>query len=1196
MSETPKRRSRWDARTEDDEASLVAAAALSAAKDEWKMDADADPKAAPASRRSRWDDDTPRTSLNGWDESSGPGKSRWDDATPRAPSSGSRWDDATPRLASSGSRWDDATPRVLSGGVGSGVLARRWEETPLFGVGPGGAARTASAILAERPELLHVLRAEKDVFERNRPWTPEALDALLPATGYAVVEPPEGYVPLRRVSGAGADGPAALLARLATPTPVAGGGGFHEDFFRMQEDDLHAADLREAADAAVEQLLAGQQAGPGLPELRADDAPHFQALLRFGESGATAADPEEARSARIQALLLKIKNGQPHMRKAALRQITDRAREFGPDALFTNILPILMSPSLENHERHLVVKVVDRVLYKLSDQVRPFVQRILVVIEPLLLEEDAIARAEGREIIANLAKAAGLPTMIGALRKDIDSSDDHVRSATARTLAVVASALGIGSVLPFLRAVTQSRKSWEARHTGARVVQQLAAAQGVSVLPQLRPLVETVGGLLEDEHIGVRSMAALALAALAAAAAPYGIECFDSVLRPLWFGIRKYRSKVLAAFLKAIGYIIPLMEPEFASYYTKEVMTVLLREFASPDPDMKKVVLKVVKQCIGTAGVTPEYVRAEIVPEFFKHFWERRMALDRRNYRQLVETTVEIARSVGAAPVTEALVVGLKDESEPYRRMVAEAFDRMFSQTSHLRLRTENLSEDAEAAVAAGGGGAAARRVVGGADVSGLGADLERQLVDGLQFAFQEQSEESTKARGPNVFLQAFGNVLVALGERAAPYLRGVISMIKWRLNNMSAHVRQQAAELVARIAALLVLCREEAQLSRLSLVLFEYLGEEYPEVLGSILTALRAVVGVVGVERMTPPIGELLPRLTPILRNRHERVQEAVVDLVGRIAERAREHVSPREWIRICFELLDLLKAPKKSVRRAAVATFGHIANAIGPHDVTPTLLNNLRVQERTNRVCTTVAIAIVSDTCGPFAVLPALMNEYLVPELKVRQGVLKSLAFMFEYIGRTARDYVYAVVPLVADALMDRDAVHRQTACVVVKYLALGVRGLGCEDAIAHLLNFVWPNIFETSPHVINAVFEAIEACRLALGSAAILRMLLAGLFHPARRVREVYWKLYNATYIAAPDAMVAAYPRVASLLQFDAARDVRVISTTHSASRSKISTISSSSSGGTVSANLSAILPDPSSLPIDRSYLIPELELFL
>jgi len=35
---------------------------------------------------------------------------------------------------------------------------------------------------------------------------------------------------------------------------------------------------------------------------------------------------------------------------------------------------------------------------------------------------------------------------------------------------------------------------------------------------------------------------------------------------------------------------------------------------------------------------------------------------------------------------------------------------------------------------------------------------------------------------------------------------------------------------------------------------------------------------------------------------------------------------------------------------------------------DVLVTLLNNLKVQERQNRVCTTVAIAIVAETCAPF------------------------------------------------------------------------------------------------------------------------------------------------------------------------------------------------------------------------------------
>ena len=123
----------------------------------------------------------------------------------------------------------------------------------------------------------------------------------------------------------------------------------------------------------------------------------------------------------------------------------------------------------------------------------------------------------------------------------------------------------------------------------------------------------------------------------------------------------------------------------------------------------------------------------------------------------------------------------------------------------------------------------------------------------------------------------------------------------------------------------------------------------------------------------MQPPIKDLLPRLTPILRNRHEKVQENTIDLVGRIADRGPESVNAREWMRICFELLDMLKAHKKGIRRAANNTFGFIAKAIGPQDVLATLLNNvchlytffppstlravadlrqLRVQERQSRV----------------------------------------------------------------------------------------------------------------------------------------------------------------------------------------------------------------------------------------------------
>lgn len=47
-------------------------------------------------------------------------------------------------------------------------------------------------------------------------------------------------------------------------------------------------------------------------------------------------------------LLLKIKNGTPPQRKTALRTITDKAREFGAAPLFDQILPLLMSPTLED--------------------------------------------------------------------------------------------------------------------------------------------------------------------------------------------------------------------------------------------------------------------------------------------------------------------------------------------------------------------------------------------------------------------------------------------------------------------------------------------------------------------------------------------------------------------------------------------------------------------------------------------------------------------------------------------------------------------------------------------------------------------------------------------------------------------------------------------------------------------------------
>ncbi|EQC25463.1 splicing factor 3B subunit 1 [Saprolegnia diclina VS20] len=1057
-------------------------------------------------KRRRWDDAGSSSNAEGattdesaseWDRSDNEGldksaaaatpvASRWD-ATPAATPKKNRWDEtpapagttsAAPAASSSSTKWDETPQQARTSDYGGvtptpGRKRSRWDETPMpeqpggqtpgIMMTPGGTHFLSSQIT---PEVAQRLRWEREIDERNRPLTDEELDAMFPTSGYKILDPPANYMPIRTPS----------RKLMATPTPMGQTPGF----------SIAASTPGGVSDYGL--AVPQTPSGGDMPFIKPEDYQYFGKLME--EVDDEALDAETVKERKIMRLLLKIKNGTPPQRKTALRQLTDKARELGAGPLFNQILPLLMAPTLEDQERHLLVKVIDRILYKLDDLVRPFVHKILVVIEPLLIDEDYYARVEGREIISNLSKAAGLATMISTMRPDIDNADEYVRNTTARAFAVVASALGIPALLPFLKAVCNSRKSWEARHTGIKIVQQIAILMGCAVLPHLKHLVECVGHGLVDDQQKVRTITALSLAALAEAAHPYGIESFDSVIRPLWKGIRQHRGKGLAAFLKAIGYIIPLMDANCANYYTRESMVILIREFQSPDEEMKKIVLKVVQQCVATEGVAPSYVKSHVLPDFFRHFWVRRMALDKRNYKQLVETTVALANAVGASEIVGRVVDDLKDESEPYRRMVMEAIDNI----------VQNLG------------------------VTDIDTDLEEKLIDGLLFAFQEQTADDT-----STMLNGFGVVVNALGLRAKNYLPQICGTIKWRLNNKPAKVRMQAADLINRIAVVMKTCDQEQLMGHMGVVLYEYLGEEYPEVLGSILGALKAIVNVIGMAKMTPPIKDLLPRLTPILKNRHEKVQENCIDLVGRIADRGAELVSAREWMRICFELLEMLKAHKKGIRRAAVNTFGYIAKAIGPQDVLHTLLNNLKVQERQNRVCTTVAIAIVAETCSPFTVIPALMNEYRVPELNVQNGVLKAFSFMFEYIGEMGKDYIYAVTPLLQDALMDRDLVHRQTAATTVKHLALGVAGLGCEDAVIHLLNFVWPNIFETSPHVIGAVFDAIEGCRVALGAHVILQFCLQGLFHPARRVREVYWKIYNSLYMYAQDALTPAYPLI-------------------------------------------------------------------
>jgi splicing factor 3B subunit 1 len=78
-------------------------------------------------------------------------------------------------------------------------------------------------------------------------------------------------------------------------------------------------------------------------------------------------------------------------------------------------------------------------------------------------------------------------------------------------------------------------------------------------------------------------------------------------------------------------------------------------------------------------------------------------------------------------------------------------------------------------------------------------------------------------------------------------------------------------------------------------------------------------------------------------------------------------------------------------------------------------------------------------------------------------------------------------------------------------------------------------------------SIVFDAIEGMRVALGPGVVLSYVLQGLFHPSRRVREVYWRfvmpsdwcmfdtkvtfdrIYNSLYLGAQDSLVPFYPTI-------------------------------------------------------------------
>lgn len=281
------------------------------------------PMQKPARRKRRWDaaEEPAKTELT--EETNG--------AVPETKKS--RWE--------TGSLKDVAMADAPADVAAQAPVRSRWDTT---GAPPAGSTSAAPAA-GEAPRAMPSFAFGTDISSRNAPLSDEQLDAMLPgeSEGYRVLEPPEGYAPVRRPIGM----PQLPAQPIGYMIPESG-----------------------ASDGLLGKQMPTEIPGVGdLAFFKNEDMKYFGKLVDGAQEDEMTV--EELKERKIMRLLLKVKNGTPPMRKTALRQLTDNARQFGAGPLFNQILPLLMERTLEDQERHLLVKVIDRILYKLDDLVRP---------------------------------------------------------------------------------------------------------------------------------------------------------------------------------------------------------------------------------------------------------------------------------------------------------------------------------------------------------------------------------------------------------------------------------------------------------------------------------------------------------------------------------------------------------------------------------------------------------------------------------------------------------------------------------------------------------------------------------------------------------------------------------------------------------------------------------------------------------
>ena len=811
--------------------------------------------------------------------------------------------------------------------------------------------------------------------------------------------------------------------------------------------------------------------------------------------------PEEKSERFTMKLLMQIKDGTVYQRKQAIRTLTTHAPKLGAELVFTKFLALAESSVISELERHSLVKTLDRLMFRLSDSITDYLPRFLDFIGTLLVDPEPVTRAEGREVMSNIAKICGFPDISSLCRDKLGSENIEERNLVANILATTATAVGMQQIIPLLNALVSTRRANNQfyKDTGIRIIYAIATQNRNGVLPYLDHFVKLLCHCIDEEDLYIKRQTIKCTKVLAEACAPYGGDVFTKLTEKIFTYWKENRNKNCLA---AIASLLLTMKQNIAAAYFNRLARELPRHFASTDNEEKLNAIVLFENALNKNAVTIELMNELIQKDFLSSYWNMRTPLMRSISPHLIQVTAIIAEKGNLSFVLENLFSEFKTASTDFQIIVAQC----------LRLLIKKC------------------------DFSIISPEQCHVIIDSLLIAFDNAPEEKVL----KIFYQTIDEFNNEIGDKILPILDYVTDLVHSRIDSPNSYMREKGAKLFAIFAKSFAFCGNKPPLMHYYEVFQEMFVEEYPNALAAVISAVREIANVLDVSDMRTKPNEVIPRLVPILKNRNRYVAFNTVKLISTLTTKEEKIADDKEWMRICFELIELFRAEKRKIRDGAIQAFGDIAKAISPFDILLALLNNLKVQDRQIRLCTTLAISVLAQSVGPYIVLPALMNEYRTPDMNVQNGALKAMQFLFQAIGRKCADYCYAVTPLLVFALIERDNVHRQQACSTVCSFVIGCFASGKEDAILHIFNHLLPNVFEPSLHFVEAFMNAMDAMRLTLGPGVVLQHTLAGLFHPARKVRSQFWRIYNNLIIYSGGELVPYYPLLESTEQNEYNRD--------------------------------------------------------